>query len=73
MIKTKNLFNNGINVFTVVSFFKGYKMIQENFLNEHKVNTNCPWTLSTYITITITATGFTSIPRTVFEKIQSYN
>ena len=73
MIKTKNLFNNGTNLFAVVSSSKGYKMIQENFLNEHKVNTNCPSTLSTCFTITITVTGFTSIPRTAFEQIQSYN
>ena len=44
-------------------------MIQENFLNKHKVNTNCLSAITTCFTITMSVTGFTRIPRNVFEQI----
>ena len=35
--------------------------------------TSCPSTLPTLFTITMSVTGFTRIPRKVFEQIQSYS
>ena len=35
IIKTKKLFNNCINLFTII--LKDFKMIQGKFLKEHKV------------------------------------
>ena len=48
-------------------------MIEEIFLNKNKVNTNCFSAITTYFTITMSVTGFTRIPRDVFEEIQNFN
>ena len=48
-------------------------MIQEIFLNKGKVNTNCLSAITTCFTITMSVTGFTRIPRNVFEQIQNFN
>ena len=48
-------------------------MIQENFLNELKVNTNCPSALTTCFIITMSVNGFTRISRKVFQKTKNFN
>ena len=38
MVKTKKLFNNCINLFTII--LKNFKMIQGKFLKQHRVKTS---------------------------------
>ena len=47
-------------------------MIQEHFLNEQKVNTNCPSALTTCFTSNMSVTGLMKILRKNFEKIQNF-